>query len=417
MDLLIDPADGLPFNSKASTIMHIDINSCFASIEQQANPLLRHKPVVVAAYDSPNGCILSPSIQAKSIGIKVGMRIKEAKLLCPNLVILTPDPEKYKAIHLSLKNLLSVYTPRIIPKSIDEFVLDFTLVPKFRNNLFSLAQEIKKRIKSEIGEYLTVSVGLAPNRFLAKTASNLHKPDGLDEINQNNFLKIYQNLQLKDLYGINTRNAVRLNLVGIYTVSDFFKASSRQLRQAFQSVLGLYWFLRLRGWEVDDVDWQTKSFGHTYSPPQSLITLEEITPILSKLVEKMSTRMRHADFQARGIYLSLTYRNYTSWRRGVTLKQSLFSSQDIYFFAQRLLSESPRLEPLRNIAVSVFNLSSAKNLQLGLFKDSLKQERLVRAIDDLNDRWGDFSISPGTMINTQDYARQSIGFGNLRSLR
>ncbi|KKT68577.1 MAG: DNA-directed DNA polymerase, partial [Microgenomates group bacterium GW2011_GWC1_44_37] len=186
----------LDFNPAPSTVMHIDLNSCFATIEQQANPLLRDKPIAVAAYDSPNGCILAPSVQAKKLGIKVGMRVKDGRLLCPDLIVLPSDPDKYRSVHLGLKKVLSVYTPDIVPKSIDEFVLNFAGTPALRRDLFLIGQEVKDRIRKEVGDYLTVSIGLGPNRFLAKTASNLHKPDGLDEINKNNFLKIYESLTL-----------------------------------------------------------------------------------------------------------------------------------------------------------------------------------------------------------------------------
>lgn len=251
----------LDFNRRPSSVMHIDLNSCFASIEQQANPLLRNKPIAVAAYDTPNGCILAASIEAKRLGIKVGLRVKEGRLLCPGLIVRSPDSDKYRAVHLALKKLLSEYTPKLTPKSIDEFVLDFSGTPAFQRGMFVVGREIKDRIKSEIGDYLTVSIGLGPNRFLAKTASNLHKPDGLDEINKENFIKIYKSLGLMDLNGIDRQNTIRLNTVGIYTVMDFFNADIPLLHCAFKSILGYYWFLRLRGWEIDDVDWDTKSFN------------------------------------------------------------------------------------------------------------------------------------------------------------
>lgn len=416
MDLRAKIVDGLSFNSKSSTIMHIDINSCFASVEQQANPLLRDKPVAVAAYNSPNGCILSPSVQAKKFGVKVGMRVKDGQKLCPGLIILASDPDKYRSVHLALRDLLSVYTPDINPKSIDEFVLDFTSVPNLRDNLFAVAVEIKDRIKKEIGDYLTVSIGLAPNRFLAKTASNLHKPDGLDEINQYNFSEIYQSLTLMDLHGINTQNTLRLNMAGIQTVSELYAADSHYLRRAFRSILGLHWYLRLRGWEVDGEAWQTKSFGHSYSPPKALVTPTELAPILSKLVEKVGARMRHSGFQAKGIHLALTYRNRTYWQRSLTLGQPISSSQDIYYIAHRLLLRSPGMVPVRNIAISCFSLGSSQTMQLNLFKDSLKQEKLTQAIDEVNDRWGAFVVSPGTMIKAAGLVPESIGFGNIRGL-
>jgi len=406
----------LDFNRRPSSIMHIDLNSCFASIEQQANPLLRYKPLAVAAYDTPNGCILAASIEAKRLGIKVGLRVKEGRLLCPDLIVRSPDSDKYRSVHLALRKILSDYTPKIVPKSIDEFVLDFSGTPAFQKGLFFIGKEIKSRIKNEIGEYLTVSIGLGPNRFLAKTASNLHKPDGLDEINEKNFRKIYQSLSLMDLCGINRQNTTRLNMVGIYTVPDFFKADIPLLRSAFHSILGYYWFLRLRGWEVDDLDFDTKSFGHSYSLPKTLTSPEELAPILSKLVEKVGFRMRHSDFQTKGVHLALLYQDHQYFHEGKSLDQPIFDSRDIFRVAMRLLRHSPYKLPVRNIAISCFGLSSRCTLQLGLFCDSIKKENLVTAIDDINDRWGNFVITPATMANTEKYVHDRIGFGQIRGL-
>ena len=415
MGLPIRPArrGGLDFNSSPSTVMHIDLNSCFATIEQQANPVLRDKPIAVAAYTTPNGCILAPSVQAKKLGVKVGMRVKDGRLLCPGLIVLDSDPDKYRAVHVGLKKILSDYTPEVVPKSIDEFVLNFAGTPAFQRGLFVIGQEIKDRIKKEVGDYLTVSVGLGPNRFLAKTASNLHKPDGLDEINKNNFLNIYKNLVLTDLTGIARQNAIRLNAADIYTVLDFYHADLHILRSAFHSIASYYWFVRLRGWEIDDVDWGVKSFGHSYALPKFLTKPEELAPILSKLVEKLGFRMRGSDYQAKGVHLSLLFRDHQYWHQGMSLDQPLFSSQDIYRVAYRILSHSPYRLPVRNLAVSCFNLSNLASLQLGLFEDRLKKENLVKAIDDVNDRWGDFIVTPAIMANTGGIIRDRISFGKM----
>ena len=412
----MDSQINLDFNRRPSSIMHIDLNSCFASVEQQANPFLRFKPVAVAAYDTPNGCIVAASIEAKRLGIKVGLRVKEGRLLCPDLIVRTPDSDKYRAVHIALKKILSEYTPKIVPKSIDEFVLDFSGTPSFQKGMFVVSREIKDRIKKEIGDYLTVSIGLGPNRFLAKTASNLHKPDGLDEINKSNFQEIYQSLSLTDLNGINKQNATRLNMVGIYTVTDFFKADIPLLRSAFHSILGYYWFLRLRGWEIDDVDWDTKSFGHSYSLPKFLTTPEEMAPVLSKLVEKVGFRMRHSNFQAKGFHIALLYKDHQYFHEGRSLDQPIFDSRDIFRVAMRLLRHSPYRLPVRNIAISCFALSSRSTLQLDLFNDNQRKESLVAAIDAINDRWGNFVITPATMANTSEFVHDRIGFGQIRGL-
>ena len=295
----------LPFNRKPATIIHLDLNSCFASVEQQANPLLRGKPVAVAAYDTPLGCIIAPSVEAKATGVKLGMRVKEGRVICPELIVLKPDPDKYRYVHRQLKKLLEKYTSEVVPKSIDEFRLNLEGFPCFKKGMMAVGQEIKEKIKAEVGDWLRVSVGIGPNWFLAKTASNLKKPDGLEEINYQNFETVYPKLALTDLCGIKRANMTRLNAAGIYTVMDFYRASVQTLRSAFESVLGYYWYLRLRGWEIDDVVSEQKSFGAMYSLPQAAVSLAELGPILNKLTSKTAGRMRKAGFRAGGIHLAL----------------------------------------------------------------------------------------------------------------
>ncbi|MBN2236290.1 MAG: hypothetical protein JW729_01950, partial [Bacteroidales bacterium] len=136
----------LGFNKAPSTTMHIDFNSCFATVEQQANPLLRGTPIAVAAYTTPSGCIIAPSVEAKKLGIRVGMRVKDGKLLCPDLVVLSPDPWKYRSVHLKLRKLILEYTNDFSAKSIDEFVLNLDGYPKLAaSSMQQVALEIKQR--------------------------------------------------------------------------------------------------------------------------------------------------------------------------------------------------------------------------------------------------------------------------------
>ncbi len=429
--------DNLDFNPHPSTILHIDLNSCFATIEQQANPHLRGKPIAVAAYATPNGCILAPSIEAKRYGIKTGMRVKEGKLLYPGLVVLSPDPWKYRNVHLALRKLLADYTYDITPKSIDEFVLDFKDFGTFKKSyslkawplkmvaqsgICKIALNIKRRIKKEIGDWLTVSIGIAPNRFLAKLASGLHKPDGLDEINKDNFMTIYLKLKLTDLPYIKIRNAARLNNLGIYTVIDFYKAPLWKLKAAFESINGYYWYTRLRGWEVDDVIFGRRSYGNSYTLPKTLVTPSELSPILAKLVTKMSARLRSAGYKAKGVHVSISYKDGNFWHKGSTLDREVFDTRDIYKKALRILCSSPYLKPacsgrpVRELAVSVFNLTKFHTSQLELFEDVIKKEKLVASIDQINERWGSFVIMPGRMLGTDSTVPDRIAFGGVKEL-
>jgi len=406
----------LPFNVKPSTIMHIDLNSCFATIEQQANPHLRGKPVAVAAYDSPGGCILAPSVEAKRLGIKVGMRVKEGRLLYPGLVVMLPDANKYRNVHLKLKNLLSNYTQKLIPKSIDEFVMDLEGYPAYSKGMFGLGKEIKARIRQEVGEWLTVSVGIGPNRFLAKMAAGLKKPDGLDEISVSNYETTYDGLELTDLTGIARQNSARLNASGIHTVKDMYEASLAKLWGAFHSINAYDWYLRLRGWEADDVDWGRKSFGNSYALPKPYQTVGELTPILSKLVEKMCFRLRKNGFACQGVHYAVSFRDGTHWHRGMKTEESFSASSDIYKKIFKLFTKCPYKKPVRIMAVSVFNLISKNSLQLNLFTDNVKKDSLYEALDMINERWGNYVMTPARMLNTSNNVTDRISFGGVKEL-
>src|SRR3954471_18905593 len=232
----------LPLNHNAPTIMFVDLNSAFASCEQQANPLLRGKPIVVAAYDTPNSCVVAPSIEAKRYGIKTGMSVRDARLLYPGVIVKKPDPPKYRFVHQKFCKIFKDYFPDVTPKSIDEAVIDLTdTLCLFKGTVVDIGREIKKRFKTEIGEWMRCSIGVGTNRFEAKLAASLHKPDGLDIIDHTNVLDVYKRVSLLDLCGINTRFQARLNAYGIFTPTEFYQASLQTLKmQVFRSVLGYY---------------------------------------------------------------------------------------------------------------------------------------------------------------------------------
>jgi DNA polymerase IV len=232
----------LPINRNQPFIMHVDLNSCFATIEQQANPLLRGKPLVVAAYNSPKGTVVAPSIEAKQYGIKTGMTVRDARLLYPGVIVRPPDPPKYRAVHLQFRTIFQDYSPAVTPQSIDEAVIDFTdTYALYNRTLPDIGREIKRRFREEIGEWMVCSIGISTNRFLAKLAASLKKPDGLETIDHTTVLSVYQQATLLDLSGINTRYQARLNAQGIFTPMEFFDASLDTLKkQVFQKH---YWLL------------------------------------------------------------------------------------------------------------------------------------------------------------------------------
>jgi len=389
----------MEFNPALPNIMHVDLNSCFASIEQQANPLYRGRPLVVAAYTTGNGCILASSCEAKALGIKTGMAVAEGKHIYPRLIVLPPDPPKYREVNKKLYALLSSYTPDISIESIDEMVLKML---NDKCQMLNIAKEIKKRIKEEIGEWLTVSIGISTNRYLAKVASNLHKPDGLDVITGENIEQIFLKLKLEDLTGIKERSANRLRFIGIMTAKDLLHAPAQVISQK--------WWSRLQGY---DDQWDEKSdqksfgqsfaMGHPHTPQE-----KETYQILTQLVVKMGRRLRADGFAARGIGVSLYYRDHTSWGNRKLLANSIFSDNDYYFFAKKILEKAPS-KLIRILAVWTYHL--VKNQQESLLEMDQKKQRLTQALDAIADRWGEFTVTPARMINMEQRVLDRIAFG------
>lgn len=405
----------MDLNRNRPLIMHVDLNSCFAIIEQQANPLIRNHPVGVASYDTPSGIILAASYDAKALGITTGTPVRDAKLICPDIVIMMPDPDKYFDAHRRFKRILSNYTSEVIPKSVDEFVIDFNGSPALRAQtpLEEVARRIKADVKRYLGEYVTINVGLGPNRFLAKLAAGLNKPDGLDVISAANLRAIYGGLDLIDLPGINRRYAARLNLAGIYTPLEFLDAPLPLLQhQVFQSINGFYWYLRLRGHEIDAVNFPRKSFGQQYALGHKTADRAELARLLMKLCEKTGRRLRRERYQARGIQLWLSFSNKRYFHQRELAKAELYSTQDIFRAAHRLLTRAQIDAQVTHMALSVYYLSPTEPLQLGLFDDTRLDNRgLASAADLVNDRYGEFTLIPALMADMDDIIIKRVAFG------
>jgi DNA polymerase-4 len=406
----------LPLNHNQPFIMHVDLNSCFATIEQQANPLLRGKPIVVAAYNSPNGCVVAPSIEAKRFGIKTGMTVRDAKLLYPPVIVRTPDPPKYRAVHLQFRNIFKDYSPAVSPKSIDEAVIDFTDTSALYNrSLTDIGREIKRRFRKEIGEWMVCSIGISTNRFLAKLAASLKKPDGLTTIDHTNVEAVYQHVSLLDLNGINTRNEARLNACGIFTPMEFYQASLETLKkQVFQSIVGYYWYLRLRGYEIDEVDFSRKSFGNTYALGKQTNDPRELARLLMKLCEKTGRRLRKAGYTAQGVHVACVYTDFSSWHTGRKVEIPLYTTREIYLKALRLLNQSGYPKRVRNLAVSVYDLIPHQSEQLEMFAS--RSHAVAEAMDQINDKYGEFVITPALMMGMDDTIIDRIAFGGVKEL-
>lgn len=399
-------------NGELPQIMWIDLNSAFATIEQQAHPSLRHRPVGIVNRMSPNACIITASYEARRYGIKVTRR-KEALRLCPNLIILESDPPKYNAVYQKLKTIMASYSPVCGMKSIDEGYIDlhgtaYDSVEKLR----ALGYEIKARVKEEIGDYITINVGIGANRFLAKQAAGLHKPDGMDIITPDNILEVYSGLELEDLTGIAGQLGRRLRRAGINTPLDFLAADERTLRQdVFHSVSGTYWYQRLRGYEVDDYATHTSIIGRQWAVDQNGDDDECLLGCLNYLAECVGVKLRFRELAARGVGLWLSYNSGESYRRKKLYEAAFTDNRPIWLAAKELFARRP---PGRVtwLGLYVYNFSQPNQRQTSLLDEVNRATKLTEAVDTINRRYGTAAIHSARASVGAERIKQKVPFGS-----
>lgn len=406
------------FNPGRPLVMHIDLNSCFATVEQQARPMLRGKPVAIVNRRTDTTGIVTASYEAKAKGVKVGMKLREARLLCPDLIGLESDPPKYRYVYHRLLDIMNDYSAQVTMKSIDEGVIDFQAATAQvqQRDLVEIGYEIKRRLKAEIGVWMRCNVGISTNRFLAKTAANLHKPDGLDVITGENLRDVLGRLSLIDLTGIARHNEARLQTVGITTPLEFLDADAMTLEKIiFKSIVGRQWYERLRGWEVDGRDSQVQRVGRQYVLERFDVSYDEIVQRLHHLAESVGERLRRQKLVARGVYVYAKTRNHGHWHASHMAALPFFSNQTIFELARQLFQKAP-LE-MKEIGLHVYGLEPTRDGQISLFQDQIAREQQVTtAIDAINQRFGERTIHSADTLATGIYVKQKIPFGSTRYL-
>lgn len=395
-------------------IIYIDLNSCFATVEQQARPRLRNRPVAVTNRLVPNSCVIAASYEAKACGIKVGTRRAEALELCPEIIFAETEPSKYIYVHQKFKKILESYSAKVAMKSIDEGVIDLRDSPD-RRPPAEIGREIKQRLKDEIGCYMRCNVGIASNRFLAKLAAELHKPDGLDEITPDNLESTYARLKLTDLPGINVRMEKRLNAVGIFTPLDFYRASEDLLvKMVCHSIDGHKWHQRLRGIEVDDVDYGVKSIGRQYVLESKLLSQKQVEQRLLHLAEDAGWRLRSQGLWARGVLIWAHYYDGTSHKEHFLSNRAFNTDATIMYIAQRLFQKFP--PGIRIIGITLYKVQVGPDPEQSLFaSDISRAQHLCQAEDEINQRFGQRTIHSAVTLGT-DNVKAKIPFGSTRYL-
>lgn len=403
-------------NNNRPLVMHIDLNSCFATVEQQARPMLRGRPVAVVNRRTENTMIVTASYEAKAFGIKLGMRLAEARRICPELVGVETDPSKYQFVYRKLMGIMNDYSAHVRMKSIDEGVIDFAeaTAAMRRRDMAEIGQEIKQRLRGEIGCWMRCNVGISTNRFLAKTAAGLHKPDGLDVITSENLRQVFSKLELTDLTGIAGRNEARLNAVGIFSPLQFLDADPVVLeKMVFKSICGQQWHKRLRGWEVDRRDFGLKSAGRQFVMDGYRLPRSAVLKRLHHLCEEVGAKIRSKDVVARGVEVYARTYDYGGWHAKSMSPLPFFSDQAIFEKARQLLASAPG--DVKMLAVTCYGLEPAdSSSQLSIFGDNLVRDRAVTAAaDEINGRYGARTVHSADTLGT-DMIQRKIPFGSTR---
>lgn len=404
----------LNLNKEKPKIMWIDLNSAFAMAEQQAHPSLRGKPIAITNRLSKECCIIAASYEAKSMGVKVGCQRSEALALCPKLIILESDPPKYHYIYQKLFTIMKDYSPNIKMKSIDEGIIDFHSVYKNLRgqSLRDIGYEIKYRVKNEIGDYITVNIGIAPNQFLAKTAANLNKPDGLDIIDCTNLLNIYRSLKLQDLTGIADGYGSRLRAYNIHTPLQFLSAPEQLLtKQVFKSINGHYWYKRLRGWEVDNHSTKLGMIGRQWVVSTPTNDEQYLRSCLHHLAETTGIKLRFQNKQARGVCVWLSFQSGDYFTDKKTYKTAVYADQDIWLRVARLFEKRPTHMIVKTMGLYLYNLEPSSRSQTNLFTNIEQTEFLTQAVDEINNTYGIFTVFSADALIGNRYIKQKIPFG------
>jgi DNA polymerase-4 len=393
-------------------IFLIDMNAYFASVEQVGNPALRGKPIVVCGEGRT--VVTTASYEARTFGIRTGMSFPEARRLCPSVINVQGDMNKYVDTSLRIHRALLAFTDKVEAYSIDECFMDVSDLCSGGAAPKEVARRVKQAIREATG--LLCSVGIGPNRMIAKMASKMQKPDGLVEIRREDIPALFAALPIEGMQGvgIGRKMAPHLRSLGITTAKELGDAPLSMLTAHF-GVLG-YQLKRMgQGEDSDEVapygaHEQIKSFGHSHTLPRDTWDIEIVKSYLLMLSEKVGTRLRAAHMTGRRVTLAVRYADFTGLSRQCSLKRSIKTGREIYTAAfKTFLTLTPLAKAVRLLGVSISDLGSDEH-QRYLLAEIEREEKLTAAVDALNRKYGEFTLKPSSLLIAEHFGiRKSCG--------
>ncbi|HSW48335.1 MAG TPA: hypothetical protein VLG67_04625 [Candidatus Saccharimonadales bacterium] len=392
-------------------ILHIDFDSFFASVAQQVNPLYRNRPIGITAANGRTA-IIAASREAKALGVKSPSRTFDALRICPSIIFAPSDFTLYWDISKKFVNICKDYTPFVEIFSLDEVFMDVTKTAHLFGGTMKIVEEIKSRLKTDVGVYITASFGISHNKLLSKLASGLRKPNGVVEIKPDNILTVYKNAKLTDICGIGSRIEERLNQMGIYSLLQLRNAPISALAAEFGQVEGT--FLKNVGMGIDlreiipyTESPSAKSVGRNYCLPNNEYDFRKVSQNVYELCEEVALKLRKLNKKARGVGFYLRGSSPVGMRH--TTDQYMNTGRELFDIFSRFINVGPE-QYVRQISIWAFNLHDTINIPASLFLKEQREQRLTKIMDKINERFGSHTIRNGFLLYSDKLTTVPNGF-------
>ena len=374
-------------------VLHIDMDAFFISVEQKDNPALKGKPAAVCGSLS-RSVVTSATYEARPYGIRAGMSTQEAKRRCPGLMLVEGNHSKYTETSARIFSFLKKYTPLVEVASIDEAYLDISQSLLLFQSPFHLARSIKDQIRND--EQLTCSIGVAPNKLLAKLGSGLKKPDGLVVVQKEEVEAILKDLPVSKLHGIGPKLTETLNSISIFTCGQLGKFPVPLLSKRFGAIgEGLHQMglgLDDRPVVPFDQEEDAKSISHSVTLEEDTSDPNRLRKVLLQLSERVSRRMRREGFYGKRISVTIRYSDFFTFSKQKTLSKWMNSGNEIFQYSHEIFKSISHQKPIRLLGVGM-SLLKKEWCQLDLFEKRDKKDNLLKAMDRVNERFGDWTLT------------------------
>lgn len=407
-----------------SLAMYVDMNSFFASCEQQENEALRGQPIGVITHPSEYACVIAPSVEAKRFGVKTGMRLPDCRALCPEMVPVLARPYIYRQYHMKIMAVLNSYCSDVIARSIDEAVMNLTSYHYIYPDPMELARRIKADLAKSCGHFVKCSIGIAPNAFLAKLATEIEKPDGLVRITPENIDGYLAKMQLTDLPGIAKANEKRLQMIGIKNPLQMRHSSDALLRKAFGGIVGNYWHRRLNFMETDiyQNDYKGMSATRTVSRQQRE-NPQALESLFISLCTRLEQRMVKQKAFCKDIYFYIRYHGMPGWDTKIHLNQPTQDALEMrQYIRQRIEAFEKEREyklfntSVQGMGISISNFVKGERIQYGLFDNKINQDKARAVLYDIKDKYNKNIVRKASETVQPHEMRDAIGFGSVKDL-